>query len=522
LAKWKKQTQSNPIKAKTNPIQTQSTKRPKMNLNTYPTRDYSNKTAFRQKQNKPNQTQFQTQLVVSLSNRFQTQSQKNFMLKTKPLSLRIKKLTITGAGANLKGRRFIWRFGCFRIWGIGTCFLGDRKMQSYIKMFVIVILTGLVSVGFTQEAGAPSFPYMAEITGDNVLIRSGPGTNFYDCGKLKSGDKVKVIGKQFSWARIVPPSGSFSWISMQYVSIDPDNPTVGTVTGDRVRVYAGSDHVKPLYSTTLQGKLDKGDKVTLLGEQMDDYYKIAPPLFAYLWVSANYTKPIPVKEVPPAVKPPIVEPKTVEPTPVETPTVETPTVEPIAEPDEIPEEVVPEPVPVETILDKYRDLVKQVEAERAKPRGQQSYTKIKEALTEIVRNKEDDNAARYAAFVLKQIEGFELALAVAKEVQLQNEQLKNIKARINKACATRLAEFQDLGRFAVVGKLQAFTVYGPGHYRIVNESGKTICYAIPGQQLSQANLKKLIGRKVGLVGTIEPHRQTAGALVRFTEVAELD
>jgi len=391
-------------------------------------------------------------------------------------------------------------------------------MQSYIKLFAIVILICLVSVGFAQEAATtpsgpdeaetPAFPYMAEITGDNLYVRSGPGTNFYDCSKLNKGDKVKVIGKQFSWGRIVPPAGSFSWISMQFVSIDTDNPTLGTVTGDRVRVYAGSDTQRPLYSTTLQGKLDKGDKVKLLGEQMDDYYKIAPPPFAYLWVSINFTKPIPsVEEIAPTV---------------ETPAVRTPAVKPTAEPNETPGEVVPEPVPTLTMLEKYNALREQVETERAKPRSQQNYTNIKEALIKIAKNKTDDKTARYAEFVLKQIEGFELALVVTKAVQLQNEQLQKIKERINKARATRLAEFQDLGRFAAVGQLRTFTTYGPGHYRIINEAGKTVCYALPSDQVSKVKLSRLIGQKVGLVGTIEPHPQSAGALVRFTEIAELD
>ena len=396
-------------------------------------------------------------------------------------------------------------------------------MQSYVKLFVIVILTCLVSVGFAQEAavttsgsdeaGTLSFPYMAEITGDNVYVRSGPGTNFYDCGKLNEGDKVKVIGKQFSWARVVPPAGSFSWISMQYVSIDTDNPTFGTVTGDRVRVYAGSDTQRPLYSTTLQGKLDKGDKVKLLGEQLDDYYKIAPPSFAYLWVSINFTKALkPVEVVAPTVEPPTVESKTIEP----------PTVEPTTEPNEAPAEVVPEPVSPETALEIYSALKEQVEAERAKPIAQQNYADIKDALIKIARNKTAGKAARYAESVLEQIESFELVLVVSKEVRLQNEQLQKIRERIDKARTARLAEFVDLGSFAVVGQLQTFTTYGPGHYRIVDKSGKTICYALPSGRVSKVKLSRLIDQKVGLVGTIEPHRQTANALVRFTKIVELD
>jgi hypothetical protein len=372
-------------------------------------------------------------------------------------------------------------------------------MQSYIKLFAIVILTSLVSVGVAQEAGTQSFPYMAEITGDNVYVRSGPGTNFYYCGKLNKGDKVKVIGKQFSWARVVPPASSFSWISIQYVSIDPDNPTVGSVSGDRVRVYAGSDFRKPLHSMTLQGKLDRGDKVKLLGEQMDDYYKIVPPSFAYLWVSANFTKPLKqVKGVASTVEQPIIKPTTE------------------------PKEVVPEPVSPEAALEIYSAMKEQLKAERAKPIDQQNYADIKETLIKIARNKTAGKAARYAEFVLKQIKDFELVLEVSKAVRLQNEQLQKIRERINKARATRLAEFEDLGRFAVVGQLQTFTTYGPGHYRIIDESGKTICYALPSPRVSQTQLSKLIDRKVGLLGTIEPHRQTAGALVRFTEIVELD
>ena len=46
--------------------------------------------------------------------------------------------------------------------------------------------------------------------------------------------------------------------------------------------------------------------------------------------------------------------------------------------------------------------------------------------------------------------------------------------------------------------------------------------AMPGEQFSGTDLSELLGKKVGLVGTIEPHQQTAGALVRFSEVVGLE
>jgi hypothetical protein len=386
-------------------------------------------------------------------------------------------------------------------------------MRSYVNLFIFILSAVLVSIcfagqtaaaaGSSQEVDTSTFPYTAEITGDDVYIRSGPGTNFYHCGKLTAGDKVKVVDKQFSWSRIVPPASSFSWISMQYVRISPGDPSVGIVTGDNVRVYAGSDYVKPLYSTTLQGKLSKGEKVRLLGEQMDDYYKIAPPPFAYLWVSTQFTKAVPEPVVTPAA-------------PTPTPATK---VEP-NQPAEVnePVGVVAEPEVPKTPLEKYRELKEQVEAERAKPADQQDYTNLKKALLQIAGNEEAGNAARYAQFVLGQIEGYELALAVKKEVQLQNQQLEKINARIEQAKKAKMAEVESLGKFAVVGEFQTYQTYGPGNYRIVDEDGKMVCYALPTGAAAQMDLDSYVGEKVGLVGTIEPHLPTKKALVRFTEI----
>ena len=116
------------------------------------------------------------------------------------------------------------------------------------------------------------------------------------------------------WSKIQPPPGSFSWISSQYVKIDPTNQSIGIVTGDDVRVWAGSDRVRPEVSTSLQGKLSKGEKVKLLGEELNNYYKIAVPSLpdAYLWISTQYTKPIPAES--PVVNRSVIDPvKTVDP-----------------------------------------------------------------------------------------------------------------------------------------------------------------------------------------------------------------
>jgi len=384
-------------------------------------------------------------------------------------------------------------------------------MKPYINSFILVCLITLASAGIAQEtvpAGDTnesvglSFPYVAGITGDSVNIRSGPGTNYYPCGKLNKTDRVKVVGKQFSWSRIAPPTGSFSWISTQYVTVNPNNPAVGTVTGDDVRVYAGSDEVRPIQSTTLQGKLNKDDKVELLGQQQDDYYKIAPPSFAYLWVITDYTNPLgPVSEFPLFVKP-----KTI-------PTAETPA-------------VVPTNIPLEAErLKEYYALRKKFDAERAKPLDRQDYADIKKQLADIAAVKDAGKAARYADFALKQIERCELAAQVGREVRLQDKQLQQIKQSIETARAAQLAEVPDLGGFAAIGKFYTSNIYGPQaesrHYLITDDAGKIICYALPTGPAVKLDLSGLIDHKVGLIGSIEPHQQTSGALVKFTEIVQL-
>jgi len=401
-------------------------------------------------------------------------------------------------------------------------------MQAQIKSFILIILVGFASVGFargagappgkesavkaadTNEAGVPSFPYASEITDDDVPIRSGPGTNYYICGKLKKGDKVNVVGSQFSWSRIVPPTGSFSWISMRNVSIDPDNSTIGIVTANGIRVYAGSEYKEQMHSEHLQLKLNRGDEVKFVGKQKGDYYKIAPPEGAYLWVSTKYTKPL-------AAPPPKVSPTIVTPTPVVTKPKPKPEIKPF----------VPKTVSGESEnLKLYYTLQKLIKAEQAKPTDQQNYTNIKKALAVIAGNKEAGKAARYADLANKQIKGFELALVVAKEVQLQNEELQKTQEQIDRARATRLAQVEALGRFAVIGKFQTSSIFVSGaeqkHYRITDDKNKTVCYALPIGLASKKDLSKLPGSRVGLIGTIEPYPQTAGALVRFTNIVELN
>ena len=89
------------------------------------------------------------------------------------------------------------------------------------------------------------------------------------------------------------------------------------------------------------------------------------------------------------------------------------------------------------------------------------------------------------------------------------------------ARSKRLAEIKNYGKFAVMGRLETFATYGPGHYRIVDDYNSTVCYALPAGAAAGMDLSGFIGKRVGLIGTIEPHPQTQGALVQFTGIEQL-
>jgi hypothetical protein len=291
---------------------------------------------------------------------------------------------------------------------------------------------------------------------------------------------------------------------VQYVSINLRNPTVGVVTGDNVGVYTGSDTEEAKYSTSKQVVLSRGQTVKLLGEEKDDYYKIAPPQGAYLWVSTQYLQAV---DKPPA--------KTAA---ADTNTAgKSATAKRPGDPNAAPG------TPL-TGLDLYYSLSERVKAEHNKPLAEQNYTEIKKKLAELAANKDGGRAARYAGFTLKQVERYELARQAATEIELQKKDLAATNEKIDAARATKLEGIVETGKFAVKGKLETSSVYSGAskRYRILDETGKTICYVTPTGPAASMDLSKFVGHKVGLVGKIEPHEATQRAFIEFTEIVLLD
>jgi uncharacterized protein YgiM (DUF1202 family) len=384
-----------------------------------------------------------------------------------------------------------------------------------------------------SDAAQPAPPYVAEIVGSDVYVRSGPGTAYYFCSKLNEPARVIVVGKTYGWSKIVPPDGSFSWISKNYVRLDPTNPTIGFITGDNVRVWAGSNYEVPMRSSSLQTKLSKDEIVTIIKQEQDkgDYYKISPPTGAHLWINSQYLKYAgPVPKIEPGKLPP--KPQTV--------TQEKPSKEP--EPEKAKTEKI---VPVEKTkttdvkppkqpkvtsdenkkIEQCSQVEEKIKAELSKPIEKQNYDLLKNELKSIANDKKAGKAQNYANFLLERIARIELAAAVGDELKRQDAELAKALERIKKKYEEKIAKIPSIEKFVITGTLKPSQIYTAStrqkRYIILNEAGKIQCYAIPTNSAAEVNAQNLINQKVGLVGKISSDSQSSVSLVEFTQAVSL-
>lgn len=148
---------------------------------------------------------------------------------------------------------------------------------------ILPAVTGLVAA--LCSAGSAE---TLRVNGDNVNVRSGPGTTYEVVCQVSRGELLAVHATADDWAEIDPPDSARVWVYGELLN-------GSTVMASRVQVRCGPGiNYRPL------GKLDKGTVVSVR-ETFGEWVKIDPPQGVRLWVSAGYLEPL----EPPAVKPPV-------------------------------------------------------------------------------------------------------------------------------------------------------------------------------------------------------------------------
>jgi SH3-like domain-containing protein len=420
------------------------------------------------------------------------------------------------------------------------------KSERIVLSMVGVLVSATLVVGESEG----KFPFTGTVKGNAVYVRSGPDVNYYPVARLMRDNQVQVVGEEYGWFKIVPPSGSFSCVSKDFVEKKEGNK--GVVSGDRVAIRAGSSLNDK--KTAIQFLASKGMEVTILGEE-EKYYKIAPPEGAYVWVSAQYIKTAPAKQIPAAaattepatkVTPPASKVKETKPAVKESVPTNQATTETIKETpatgekegeaalESVTKEIKevttkPSTIPglpgVTTVRREFRssitttqpdlpmgkltktiiDLDKKLLAEMKKPLDQRNFDALIPGYTAIAAQKGNKSAAKYAQDRLTLIEFQKHAkTGVSSLIEIQHEYTEGI----NKPGVPYKADVPDTNpetyRLQGCGQLRASLVFEgplmPKRFRLFDpDKGRTVAYVELAPNV-EINLSQYIGKNVAVYG----------------------
>ncbi len=127
---------------------------------------------------------------------------------------------------------------------------------------------GWISLNYVYQDGTTgSKTAGGVVTGSQLNIRSGPGTDYGTVGSYNSGDRVSIL-EQFTYDGVTWGCTNKGWISLQYVQLDgvsQGNDKTGIITGDGLNIRSG-----PGTNYASVGSLNSGDRVTVVNTVVAD------------------------------------------------------------------------------------------------------------------------------------------------------------------------------------------------------------------------------------------------------------
>ena len=369
----------------------------------------------------------------------------------------------------------------------------------------------VLAVVASTTAAEPGFPYKAYITTDNVLVRSGPGENYYPTDKLKPGAEVEVYRNDpGGWLAIRPPRGSFSWVRTHSVQFDRD--TLAIASEDRAAVRVGSNLSDA--RDVIQVRLQKGESVELfdIGRRgpgnvnqtnaNDPWCKISPPAGEFRWVPGRFVNASFPKDG--LARSPIDN----------------------AARASISAAANGPAQPLTAFQRSLSAIDLELSAMVAEPSEQWEFTDLRNrtqvlfdnAGSPLERGRTRAVLARIAKF--EDIRRRETALAAAQAAMPAGAAPAGTTAASTIAPST-IGPSQANGRYDAEGQLARVPEPAPGgpQYAILDASGKILCYVSPAPGV---NLRSYIGHEVGITGVrgYMPEQRATHIMARHVSVVE--
>ncbi len=98
-----------------------------------------------------------------------------------------------------------------------TC---KKRIQKMNKRYLTTTLILLVTL-FTLTLPVQALAEMVSIVGNNVNMRSGPGTKYKVIWKLGNGFPLKVLKRSGNWLRVRDFEGTIGWVHKNVVRKTP-------------------------------------------------------------------------------------------------------------------------------------------------------------------------------------------------------------------------------------------------------------------------------------------------------------
>ncbi|MHC5102057.1 MAG: hypothetical protein ACYSOQ_01400, partial [Planctomycetota bacterium] len=167
-------------------------------------------------------------------------------------------------------------------------------------------------------------------------------------------------------------------------------------------------------------------------------------------------------------------------------------------------------------------LATKIDQELQKPLAEQNYDSIKQAVEAIKADTTDSKAVTYAQILLERIVRYELAISVVNTLKQQDESLATAKEKIEKARQAELKSVHRDADFIYTGVLKVSHVYtkktGRKRYLLQGPDGKILCYAVPTTEKVAGQFEALLGKRVGVQGTVSSDTKSLVTLISATGV----
>ncbi len=157
------------------------------------------------------------------------------------------------------------------------------RIPQIITLIVFTLLPGQPGI-HAQSQEEWSTPRQGTVQTNVLNVRANPGTAYEVVAKVQNGDRLTVVNRRDDWYEITPPPGTEAWCASRFLAAN------GEVTGDDVRLRSG-----PGVMFSEFGKLNRGEKIELIGHDRDGWQQVVPPDHATVWVNALFVH-VPVPE----------------------------------------------------------------------------------------------------------------------------------------------------------------------------------------------------------------------------------